>query len=400
MRQAVHPRGSHDVSLHFRPRRRCRALRAPVGRWRPASRRSIRRSSSARISCRRRSSRRSRRQCCRARWSSGGFATPRTRNARPRRAFAPQRRRPASLRPGGGRRRRSARRRPCCTRATPTSRSSANRTADDTSEAFSTELAKAVVTSCGRPVLFVPYVGEYKTVGERVMIAWKDSRESARAVADALPLLKDAKKVFAVAITPDPDDNLREMLADAQVAAFLGRHEVDATVRRIARSGYRCRRAAALASGGFQRRPDRDGRVFAAADQGVHVGRRDARDAFLDDGAGADVALKNAAPQTTRVTPADLRRCSPTSPLRSLPISPAGGPGTARRDSRYAVAAPLLCAASRLRYHRGWPLTAVSQFATYATKVSEMWGAQCAPLVDSRDGGDGAARASLALPLP
>ena len=105
---------------------------------------------------------------------------------------------------------------------------------DDASEAFSTELAKAVVMSCGRPVLFVPYVGEYETVGERVMIAWKDSRESARAVADALPLLKDAKKVFAVAITPDPDDNLRELLADAQVAAFLGRHDVEATVRRIA----------------------------------------------------------------------------------------------------------------------------------------------------------------------
>ena len=105
---------------------------------------------------------------------------------------------------------------------------------DDPSEAFSTELAKAVITSCGRPVLFVPYVGDYQTVGERVMIAWKDSRESARAVADALPFLKDAKKVFAVAITPDPDDNLRELLADAQVAAFLRRHEVDATVRRIA----------------------------------------------------------------------------------------------------------------------------------------------------------------------
>ncbi len=86
---------------------------------------------------------------------------------------------------------------------------------DEPTEAFSAELAKEVVMSCGRPVLFVPYVGEYKTVGERVMIAWKDSRESARAVADALPLLKDAKKVFAVAITPDDDENLHEVLADA-----------------------------------------------------------------------------------------------------------------------------------------------------------------------------------------
>jgi nucleotide-binding universal stress UspA family protein len=105
---------------------------------------------------------------------------------------------------------------------------------DEPNAAFVTELANQVVQSCGRPVLFVPYVGEYKTVGERVMIAWKDSRESARAVADALPLLKDAKKVFAVAITADEDENLRDLHADRLVAAFLRRHQVEATVRRIA----------------------------------------------------------------------------------------------------------------------------------------------------------------------
>jgi nucleotide-binding universal stress UspA family protein len=87
--------------------------------------------------------------------------------------------------------------------------------------------------SCGRPVLFVPYVGEYQTLGERVLIAWKDSRESARAVADALPLLKDAKKVFAVAITPAGEDTQDELTADAEVAAFLQRHQVAATVTRI-----------------------------------------------------------------------------------------------------------------------------------------------------------------------
>jgi nucleotide-binding universal stress UspA family protein len=103
----------------------------------------------------------------------------------------------------------------------------------ESSEAFSAELAKEVVMNCGRPVLFVPYVGDYKTVGERVMIAWKDSRESARAVADALPLLKDAKQVFAVAITAEDDENLHDVLADAQVSAFLRRHEVKATVRRL-----------------------------------------------------------------------------------------------------------------------------------------------------------------------
>jgi nucleotide-binding universal stress UspA family protein len=105
---------------------------------------------------------------------------------------------------------------------------------DEPNVAFAAELANAVIMGSGRPVLFVPYTGQFKTVGERIMIAWKDSRESARAVADALPLLKDAKKVFAVAITPDAEDSLQDLLADKHVASFLRRHEVDAIVRRIA----------------------------------------------------------------------------------------------------------------------------------------------------------------------
>ena len=58
---------------------------------------------------------------------------------------------------------------------------------DEPNVAFASELANAVIMGSGRPVLFVPYTGQFKTVGARIMIAWKDSRESARAVADALP---------------------------------------------------------------------------------------------------------------------------------------------------------------------------------------------------------------------
>jgi nucleotide-binding universal stress UspA family protein len=101
-------------------------------------------------------------------------------------------------------------------------------------EAFAAELAKGVVLSCGRPVLFVPYIGTHATIGERVMIAWKDSRESARAVADALPLLKDATIVRAVAVMPEVDERVQDVLADRHVAAFLRRHAIEATVSRIA----------------------------------------------------------------------------------------------------------------------------------------------------------------------
>ena len=43
-----------------------------------------------------------------------------------------------------------------------------------------------VVMESGRPVLIVPKSGEMKTLGERILIAWNNSRESARAVFDAL----------------------------------------------------------------------------------------------------------------------------------------------------------------------------------------------------------------------
>jgi nucleotide-binding universal stress UspA family protein len=104
---------------------------------------------------------------------------------------------------------------------------------ENPSAAFNAELANAVLMLSGRPVLFVPFVGVEKTLGQRILIAWKDSRESARAVADSLPLMKDASKVYALAVTSEHEESRRELAADQQLHEFLGRHNVDATVKRI-----------------------------------------------------------------------------------------------------------------------------------------------------------------------
>lgn len=45
----------------------------------------------------------------------------------------------------------------------------------------------------GRPVLVIPYAGRYREIGRNVVVAWKARRESARAVFDALPILKRAE---------------------------------------------------------------------------------------------------------------------------------------------------------------------------------------------------------------
>jgi len=57
------------------------------------------------------------------------------------------------------------------------------------------DFVPAVVADSGRPVLVVPRVGHYDVIGRRVLVAWKPAREAARALATALPLLRQAEHV-------------------------------------------------------------------------------------------------------------------------------------------------------------------------------------------------------------
>ncbi len=45
--------------------------------------------------------------------------------------------------------------------------------------------AAELVLAAGRPVIFVPYAGEFAVAGRRILIAWDSGREAARAVTDA-----------------------------------------------------------------------------------------------------------------------------------------------------------------------------------------------------------------------
>jgi nucleotide-binding universal stress UspA family protein len=46
-----------------------------------------------------------------------------------------------------------------------------------------------------RPTLVVPHAGRFDMVGQSVLVAWDDSPGCARAVGDALPLLRHARQV-------------------------------------------------------------------------------------------------------------------------------------------------------------------------------------------------------------
>ena len=61
-------------------------------------------------------------------------------------------------------------------------------------------LVEAAFMDTGRPALVVPHVGVRALPPGRVMIAWDGSREAARAVHDALPLLRLAEDVVILIV--------------------------------------------------------------------------------------------------------------------------------------------------------------------------------------------------------
>ena len=94
-----------------------------------------------------------------------------------------------------------------------------------------------VLFDCGRPVLVVPYAGRPTSIGERAVIGWNASREAARAVNDALPLLETAEKVSVLAVNPKPGfDGLGDE-PGADIALHLARHGVMVTADHFSARG-------------------------------------------------------------------------------------------------------------------------------------------------------------------
>ena len=84
-----------------------------------------------------------------------------------------------------------------------------------------------IIMQAGRPVLVVPAAVAALTM-ERMLICWRDTRESRRAVVDALPLLKKASHVTVVEITDAKNlSDAKERLDD--VVSWLKTHGVLAT---------------------------------------------------------------------------------------------------------------------------------------------------------------------------
>lgn len=86
--------------------------------------------------------------------------------------------------------------------------------------------ATDLMMHAGRPVLVVPERAK-SLQANNILIAWKDTRESRRAVADALPFLQMANRVVIASITENEKDEAAAASV-ADVAAWLLIHNVTA----------------------------------------------------------------------------------------------------------------------------------------------------------------------------
>jgi nucleotide-binding universal stress UspA family protein len=94
-------------------------------------------------------------------------------------------------------------------------------------------LPEEVILSGGRPALVMPYIGAGATFGERIIVAWDASREAARAVNDALPLLERAKSVSVVSINPSNQPFGHGEEPGADIGLHLARHGITIDVQRV-----------------------------------------------------------------------------------------------------------------------------------------------------------------------
>lgn len=90
------------------------------------------------------------------------------------------------------------------------------------------DFVESVMIASGKPALVVPYIGVRRSGFDTVFVAWKETREAARAVTAALPILSAAGKVH-VGFDAGMTDGHQALLQ-----RFLHRHGVEVQVHTLA----------------------------------------------------------------------------------------------------------------------------------------------------------------------
>jgi len=95
-----------------------------------------------------------------------------------------------------------------------------------------------ILLGAGRPLIVVPAYGNFPTCGETVLIGWTETREAARAVHDALPILVGARAVTVLTVGDgEGEEAAEEAVPGTGIAEHLARHGVPATAAQTVTGG-------------------------------------------------------------------------------------------------------------------------------------------------------------------
>lgn len=82
-----------------------------------------------------------------------------------------------------------------------------------------------LIAGGGRPILIVPAAGAFPAVGTRVLVAWRNGREAARALHDALPILQQAEQVTLLSVASEEESSQSQW---EEILEHLRRHDIRA----------------------------------------------------------------------------------------------------------------------------------------------------------------------------
>ena len=100
-------------------------------------------------------------------------------------------------------------------------------------ETSSTEqiIGETALFESGRPVIMVPYIQRAPFKTDNVMICWDGSRTAARAVADAIPIIRKSGRVEIVIVASERGK--QDEIEGADIGQHLARHGLKVDVHRI-----------------------------------------------------------------------------------------------------------------------------------------------------------------------
>jgi nucleotide-binding universal stress UspA family protein len=93
-------------------------------------------------------------------------------------------------------------------------------------------LVEDVLIASGRPLLLIPYAGQFDTIGKNVLVGWTRTRESARAVHDALTIVDPSATVTVLSVEATRPAPSTQVLPTADIAEHLARYGLTVSAAR------------------------------------------------------------------------------------------------------------------------------------------------------------------------